>query len=184
MWRELDWGGLVGFQGEVDFSGFPVFADFHQDGGDESQERGLVGEQRGDAGAAFDFLVEAFQHVAGSQPATMLGRQGEHGQPFGHVGFHPGGQLAARWRYLLTSTAQSPLGFAAIGRIEHAAQVAADLAPHGDLGHVVHGVLHQVELAALPRHAGEAGPASLAQPGMVVAGDQPHAVQAAVMQRA
>ena len=44
-------------------------------------------------------------------------------------------------------------------------------------------VLHQVELAALPGHAGEAGPASLAQPGVIVAGDQPHAVQAAVDER-
>ena len=31
----LDGGGLVGFQVEVDFSGFPVFAGFLEDGGDE-----------------------------------------------------------------------------------------------------------------------------------------------------
>ena len=53
MRRELDGGGLVGFQGEVDFSGFPVFAGFLEDGGDQPQQRGLVGEQRGDADAAF-----------------------------------------------------------------------------------------------------------------------------------
>jgi hypothetical protein len=45
------------------------------------------------------------------------------------------------------------------------------------------GVLGQVELAALPRHAGELRRADLFEPGVIVADSMSHAVQAAVLQR-
>jgi hypothetical protein len=43
-------------------------------------------------------------------------------------------------------------------------------------GNVSQGVLHQVEPAALPRHAGEAGLSRLGEPRVRVARDQLHAV--------
>ena len=57
---------------EVDFGGLPFIADFVEQGGDQTEERGFIGEETGDAGAAFEFLVDPFQGVAGAQ-AQLLG---------------------------------------------------------------------------------------------------------------
>jgi len=74
---------------EIDFSGFPIFADFTEDGTDEPQEGAFVGEEGGDTGPAFEFLVESFEHVAGPEAFAMGGRQTEDGEGFGEVGFDP-----------------------------------------------------------------------------------------------
>ena len=57
---------------EVNFGGLPFIAQFVEHGGDQAQERGFIGEEAGDAGAAFEFLVDPFQGVAGAQ-AELLG---------------------------------------------------------------------------------------------------------------
>jgi len=49
-----------------------------------------------------------------------------------------------------------------------------------DFGHVMHGVLLEVELAALPGNAGQDGFACGPEPGVVIAGDEPHAVHSAL----
>jgi hypothetical protein len=60
------------FHVEVNFGGLPFVVDFAEQGGDQTQERGFIGEEAGDAGAAFEFLVDPFQGVAGAQ-AELLG---------------------------------------------------------------------------------------------------------------
>ena len=55
------------FHVEVNFAGFPFVAGFAEEGGDEAQEGGFIGEEAGDAGAAFEFLVDAFERVGGAQ---------------------------------------------------------------------------------------------------------------------
>ena len=52
---------------EVSFGGFPVVADFVEHGTDQAQEGGWVWEDAGDAGAAFEFLVDAFERIGGAQ---------------------------------------------------------------------------------------------------------------------
>ena len=47
-------GFLLVFRFQVGFSGFPSFGDFDKDGGDESLQGSLAGEEADDAGAAFD----------------------------------------------------------------------------------------------------------------------------------
>jgi len=60
------------------------------------------------------------------------------------------------------------------------AEVGDDLRPHGNLRNVGHGVLHEMELAALPGHPGEDGlPCSL-ESGMVVADDELHTPHATI----
>lgn len=44
------------------------------------QERGLVGKEGGDAGSALDFLIDAFEGVAGAHAAMVGGRKGEDGE--------------------------------------------------------------------------------------------------------
>ena len=99
LWKLVsgNWAGvkLVGeaCHVEVDFSGFPVLADLDGQSGDEAQEGGSVGEKAGDAGAALEFLVDAFDGVGGAQ-AGLVGRgQDEDGQPLGQVFLHPRGQF-------------------------------------------------------------------------------------------
>ena len=49
---------------EVNFGGLPFIVDFAEQRGDQAQEGGFVGEEAGDTGAAFKFLVDPFQAVA------------------------------------------------------------------------------------------------------------------------
>ena len=46
---------------EVSFGGFPIVGRFREEGGDEAEEGGFVWKDAGDAGAAFDFLIDAFE---------------------------------------------------------------------------------------------------------------------------
>ena len=59
------------FHVEVNFSSFPFGAGFGQEGRDQAQEGSFVGKETGDAGAAFDFLVHAFDGVGGAQALLM-----------------------------------------------------------------------------------------------------------------
>jgi hypothetical protein len=72
---------------QVGFTGFPGFGDFDKDGGDESLQWFLTGEETYDSGAAFDLAVEGFAGVGGSQ--LLLGRLGqiEDGEAFGGILF-------------------------------------------------------------------------------------------------
>ncbi len=54
---------MSGFHIEVDFSGFPFFAGFAEECGDQAEEGGFVGENAYDAGAAFEFLVDALERI-------------------------------------------------------------------------------------------------------------------------
>ena len=48
------------FHVEVNSDGLPFIADFVEQGGDQAQEGGFIGEEAGDAGAALEFPVDAF----------------------------------------------------------------------------------------------------------------------------
>ena len=63
----------MAFHVEVNFSGFPFAAGFGQEGRAEPQEGGFIGEDAGDAGAAFEFLIYPFQRIGGAQAAMVVG---------------------------------------------------------------------------------------------------------------
>ena len=67
----------------MDFGGEPVVGDFREDGRSEPQEGSFVGEDGGDAGAALEFLVDAFEGVGGAQAALMGGGQIEDAESSG-----------------------------------------------------------------------------------------------------
>ena len=81
------------FHIEVNFSGFPFVAGFGEDGRDEAQEGSFVGKEAGDAGAAFEFFIDAFERVAGAQAALVVAGEGESGEALREVFLHPGGQF-------------------------------------------------------------------------------------------
>jgi len=147
----------LGFHVEVDFLGLPVVANFVEQGGDQAQEGGFIGEDPGDSGAAFDFLVDAFQRVAGAQ-ATLVGhREGEDGEALGEVGLHPGGQLWRAGGITGHDFFEAEFCGWAIGAVEDTPNGLGDSGALIQAGHISLGVLLEMELAALPGHGGQDG---------------------------
>ena len=66
---------FFGFGLEVDFAGFPFFGDFDEDAGHQAKQRGFVGEEADDAGAALDLRVERLEHVGGAQALAASRRR-------------------------------------------------------------------------------------------------------------
>ena len=97
----------------------------------------------------------------------------------GDVLLEPGGEeLRSSFRVAGHDVPKPPLGFGRLVRVEDAAEVASDLRSHGDLRHMRHGVLRDMELEAMPGHPGEDGLTGCLEPGVVVANDEldaPHA---------
>ena len=52
---------------------------FEQDGADQSDDAGLIGEDTDDIGASFDFFIEALEWVGAVQFGAVLGREGQAG---------------------------------------------------------------------------------------------------------
>ena len=78
---------------EVSFRGFPIVRSFSEESGDEAEEGCIVRKDGGDASAAFDFLIDAFERVAGAKAALVCGREGEDGEALWDGGFHPCGEF-------------------------------------------------------------------------------------------
>jgi hypothetical protein len=81
------------FHVEVDFSGFPIVAGFCQEGGDQAQEGRFIGEDAGDARAAFEFLVDALQRVGGAHSFLVGGGQREDRESLRQIFLQPGRQF-------------------------------------------------------------------------------------------
>ena len=66
---------------------------FDEEGRDQAQERGVIGEDPHDAGATFEFLVEALSGVGGAHAALMALGETKNGEALGHIVFDPIGQF-------------------------------------------------------------------------------------------
>ena len=166
---------------EVNFGGLPFVADFVEQGGDQAQEGGFIGEEAGDAGAAFEFLVDPFQSVAGAEAELPGWRQGEDGKALGQVGFHPGGEFGSAGGIEGHDFLEAAFGGWTIGAVEHTANGLGDGDPLVQAGDIGLGILLEMELAALPRHGRKDGGTSGAQAGVVVADDELDAVETALL---
>ena len=172
----------MAFHVEVNFSGFPFVAELGQQRADQAQERGFIGKEAGEPGAASEFLVDPFQCIGRAQSALMGGGQRKDGEALGQILFHPGGEFRRGGGVGGDDFFEPALRAGQIGRVEHAADGLSDRGALIQSGHVSLGVLLQMKLTALPGHRWEDGGARRAQARMVVADDQVHAVQAALLQ--
>ena len=114
---------------EVNFGGLPFVADFVEQGGDQAQEGGFIWEEAGDAGAAFEFLVDPFQSVAGAEAELLGWRQGEDGKTLGQVGFHPGGEFGSVGGIEGDDFLEASFRSRSIRAVEHAADGFGDGGP-------------------------------------------------------
>ena len=166
----------------MDFGGEPVVGDFCEDGAGEAQEGGFVWEDGGDAGAAFEFLVDALQGVGGAQAALVGGGQLEDGKALRKVFLHPSGKLWGGGGISGDDFLKPGLGVGAIRGEEDAADVGGDLGAQIEAWDMGLGILLEVELAALPEHGGEDGAAGGGEAGMVVANEELEAAEAALLE--
>ena len=112
---------------EVSFRGFPIVGSFGEESGDEAEEGGIVRKDGGDASAAFDFLIDAFERVAGAQAALVCGREGEDGEALWDGGFHPCGEFWGGGGVGDDYFLEAAFGAGTLGAVEDAADVCGDL---------------------------------------------------------
>ena len=170
------------FQVEVNFSGFPFVAGFGEDGTDEAQEGGFVGKEAGDAGAAFEFFIDAFERVAGAQAALVLAREGESGKALREVFLHPGGEFGGGGGVGGDDFFEAGLGGEPIRAIEDGADGVGDGGTLVQAGHIGLGVLLEVELAALPGDAREDRLAGGPETFVVITDEQAGGMEAALLE--
>ena len=170
------------FHVEVNFSGFPFVAGFGEDGADEAQERRFVGKEAGDARAAFEFFIDAFERVAGAQAALVVAGEGERGKALREVFLHPGGEFGGGGGVGGDDFFEAGLGGEAIGAIEHGADGVGDGGALVQARHIRLGVLLEMELAALPGDAREHRLAGGAEAFVVITDEQSGGMEAALLE--
>ena len=142
------------FQVEVDFAGHPVFVALGQQGRDQTQAGGGVGEDRGDASAALDLAIDAFEAIGGAQANLLPKRHVERREALRQVLLDPLGQLGRIGGPELDSLLQEELSLYPVWRIEDRPNALR----HGfaliEAGHIRLSVLLQMKLAALPTRLG------------------------------
>ncbi len=112
----------------------------------------------------------------------MLGGKVEYRQAFRDISFEPRCELLGHRFVFRHHQAQQPIGLGAIGSIKHGPQIGAGLGLRHVWRQMREEVLGQVKLAALPLHTRQPRLQSRPQAGVIVAGHQLHAVQAARLQ--
>jgi len=170
----------LGFHVEVNFSRFPIVAGFRQEGGDQTEEGRFIREDTGDAGAALEFLIDAFQGVGGAQSFLVGEGQGKDRQTLRQIFFHPSRKFGGAVGVVGDDFLEAGFGSEATGAIKHAADGTGDFLAQLDPGHIRLGVLLQVKLAALPRDGPKDGFAGGGHAGVVVADDAQSPAEAAL----
>ena len=102
----------------------------------------------------------------------MAGREMEDGESLGDVFLEPGSEQRSRLLAVGYDLPESPLSLGWLICVEEATDTGSDSRSHRDLWSVDHRVPHQMELAALPRHAGKNGLSGSLQPAVAIADDE------------
>jgi len=168
---------------EVDFSGEPLFADFAEEGGDETEQGSFVWKEGGDAGSASEFLIDALDGVACAHAALVGSGEGEDREAFGDVCLHPGGKFRGRLGVGLHEGFEAGLGGDEIRAVVDGTDIGRHAGAHVETGDVSLGVLLEMELAALPRDGGEDGSTGGRESAMGVADDEGETVKASGLER-
>ncbi len=127
------------------------------DGGDEAWDGGLVWEEGGDSGSAFDLAVEAFSHVGGAEPEAVALRECEDGEALWEVGFEPLGEVRGSFLVCGDQFCQASLCVSKVRGVEDGADLSGDLLAQFEVWNEGLCVLLEVELAALPWSGVEGG---------------------------
>ena len=163
------------------------------------QEGSFVVEGGGDAGAAFEFLIDALDGVPGAQAPVMGGGKGGDGEALGEVLLHPDGEFGDGFGVEGDAFPEPCLGGGEIRRSGELKMEQPERSgdsrrscllymPANAIGHfLTHfeawdiglGVLQEMKQAALPGDGGKDGLAGSGHAGMGIADDEAGAVEAA-----
>ena len=168
------------FHVEVNFAGFPIFAGLGQQGGDQAQEGRFIGKETGDAGAAFEFLVDAFQRIGRAQTFLVGGRQRQNREALWEVFFQPRGEFGRVFGVVGDDFLEPLVGGRTTGAFKDTADVTRHFRALIQSGDISLGVLLEMELTALPWGGAKNGFAGGGHAGVVVADDEGDAAQAAL----
>ena len=116
--------------------------------------------------------VEVFTGIGGAQATALCLGLAKDGEAFREVFLQPCGQFGSAAAVFGDELAQSFFGFGEAGGVEDAADFAGDDGFLIGFENVGLGVLLEMELAALPRHAGEDGGAGGPEAGVGIADNQ------------
>jgi len=167
---------------EVNFTGFPLGTYFDEERGEEAEHGGFIGEETGDARAAFEFKIDAFQGVGSSEFELMARREVNGVEALEDILLHPGGEFWRGGGIGCHNGFESQAGGGTIRGVEDAPNVGRDLSAQIQAWNIGLGVLLEVELAALPGDSGKDRGARGAQTGMIVANDVGDALEVALLQ--
>lgn len=126
------------------------------------------------------FLVHPFPGGGGAQALLVGAGQGEDRAALGQVCFHPGGEFGRARGEVGDDFLAAPFSGGAVGAVADAADGAGDCGAQIQAGDVGRDVLLVVELAALPGAGGKHRGAGGLEAGMIGAGDEGDAAQAAL----
>ena len=163
---------MDGVHVEINFGGEPFVILLAEEGGDEAQKGGLVGEKSGDAGAAFEFLIDAPDGVAGAHAPLRGGGEDVNGETFREVLLYPSGEFWGGFGLRGNALLEPCLGGKKIRRVEDGADLFGHIMAHLEARDVGSSVLLQMELAALPGHRGKDGLAGGGHARMGIADDE------------
>jgi hypothetical protein len=139
-----------------------------------------VGENACDAGAAFEFLVDALERIGGSQASLMRWWQSENGEALWQVFFQPRSELWSGESKQVDDFLEALLSSWEAGAKEDAADGASNIGALVDPWDVSLCVLLEVELASLPRDSPEDRFARRGHTRVVIADDEGDATEAAL----
>ena len=173
---------FFGFGLEVDFAGFPFLGDLDDDAGHQAKQRGLVGEEADDTGAALDLRVERLAHIGGAQAQATRFGEAESGESFRDVLLGPGGEFGRALLVSFDEFGELGFGMGPVFGVEDTADFSGDLLLEILGGDMSLGVLLEVELAALPGAGVEGGAQCGAEADVGVGGDAVGDADAALLE--
>ena len=139
-----------------------------------------MGKTRATRGAAFEFLVDAFERIGGAHSFLVGGGEHEHREPLRQIFLHPGREFGSGFGVVGDDLLEPLFCGEATGAFEYAADGAGDLGALIQARDVSLGVLLEVELAALPGDGSKDGLARSGHAGVIVADDERDPAQAAL----
>lgn len=166
---------------EIDRAVEPFLVLFAGQSADEAQAALVVWEDADDVGAAFDFLVEAFEEVGAFDVFVVFARLAVEGPGLLDVFFDPGAELGVFWRPVVEPAAEVLACFCGVAAVVEPAQFGEAIVV-GFAREMVEGVAQKVDVAALPCGLGEDFCDGTFEAGMVAGNGEAHAAQAALLE--
>ncbi len=135
-----------------------MFVDFDESSCDETQQRGVAGEDAELDGPSLQLrLNRAFDRVGGRHAVAVMLWQGADSETFGDGDLEPSGQLWCLVAIGFAEGLQRGFGAGEVAGVADLARLAAAAFADRCRGGMMDGVLRQVELAALPNGAARHG---------------------------